>query len=165
MAWIPPALETPAATAPAGNLPSDGSGAGRQGDATRNGDTPPPASLPEGLRVLVVEQNSILALDVEDMLLRNGAARVIVASSAAEALAVLAVEPFDAALLDVKVVARGRLAVAGRLDELAVPFAFVSDFGERPTLPPPFAERPILGKPCSEHYLVSRLLGLLMPPA
>lgn len=165
MAWIPPTLETPAATAPAGNHPSDGSGAGRRGGASQDGETPPPASLPEGLRVLVVEQNSILALDVEDMLLRNGAARVFVASSAAEALAVLAVEPFDAALLDVKVVAKGSLTVAGRLDELAVPFAFVTDYGERPTLPPAFAERPILGKPCSEHYLVSRLRGLLTPPA
>jgi CheY-like chemotaxis protein len=164
LAGIPTTLHIPAATAPAGNFPPDKSGgAGRRGDKSPSGETPPPASLPEGLRVLVVEQNSILALDVEDMLLRNGAALVTVAGSVADALAVLAVEHFDAALLDLKVVARGSLTVAGRLDELAVPFAFVSDYGERPTLPPAFAQRPILGKPCSEHYLVSRLLGLLTP--
>ena len=54
--------------------------------------------------------------------------------------------------------------VADLLRERGVPFAFVTDYGERPPLPPPFAERPILGKPCSEHYLVTQLAGLLTPP-
>ena len=39
------------------------------------------ASLPEGITLLIVEGNVILALDVEDMLIRKGANRVDVVGS------------------------------------------------------------------------------------
>ncbi|MGE5766052.1 MAG: response regulator [Bacteroidota bacterium] len=113
--------------------------------------------------MLVVERNSIVALDVEDMLLRNGAAHVTVATEAAEALSALAVDTFHAALLDLHLATGGSLVVAARLQERGVPFAFITDYGDRPALPAPFTGRPILGKPCSERYLVSQLAGLLSP--
>lgn len=163
MAWISPSPSHPPATTIGGDQ-SSGEGAGGPGPKRpkRNGEKSP-ASLRPGLSVLVVERNSIVALDVEDMLLRNGAARVTVASNAAEALAALAIETFHAGLLDLNLTAGGSVVVAARLDELGVPFAFVTDYGERPALPPPFVGRPVLGKPCSEHYLMSQLAGLLGP--
>src|SRR3546814_2533101 len=48
--------------------------------------TPRYPALPPGLRLLVLEDNTILALDVEDMLLRNGAAQVEVVGTCEEAL-------------------------------------------------------------------------------
>lgn len=162
MAWISPFPLLPPATTSGGDQSSgEGGGGFKPGAPAQDGQTPPPASFRADLRVLVVERNPIVALDVEDMLLRNGAAHVTVASNAAEALAALATETFHAGLLDLNLVAGGSLVVAARLDELGVPFAFVTDYGDRPPLPPPFAGRPILGKPCSEHYLVSQLAGLL----
>ena len=167
MAWMSPRPSSPRTSPPttlcALDQSSEESGGGH--DAAAEGDHAAPAALPPNLRVLVVERNSIVALDVEDMLLRNGAAHVTVANNAAEALGALAAETYQAALVDLHLAAGGSLVVAARLEELGVPFAFVSDYGDRDrtALPPPFAERPILGKPCSERYLASQLAGLLAP--
>lgn len=111
----------------------------------------------------MVERNPVVALDLEEMLLRNGAAQVTVTSNAAEALAALKAETFHAGLLDLNLPAGGSLAVADKLASLAVPFVFITNYGEQPTLPPPFAARPIVSRPCSEHYLVRQLAGLLPP--
>lgn len=119
--------------------------------------------LQPNLRVLVVEHNSIIALDVEDMLLRNGATRVSVAGDAGAALSALELERFDAALVNLHLASSGSLCVAERLADLGVPFAFVADFGDRSLLPPAFAARPVLSRPCGEHTLVARLTELLAP--
>lgn len=121
--------------------------------------------LPEGLRLLVVEHNSILALDVEDMLLRNGAAQVEVASSCVEALARLESGIFDAALLDLALAESDNLAVAITLQAANIPFAFAVGYGERATLPPRFADKLVIGKPYSESYLLARLAELLKTAA
>jgi len=123
--------------------------------------TPRSPVLPEGLRLLVVEHNSILALDVEDMLLRNGAARVEVANSCVEALERLQNGIFDAALLDLALAAGDSLTVATTLHEANVPFAFAVGYGERATLPPRFEDKLVIGKPYSESYLLARLAELL----
>jgi len=117
--------------------------------------------LPKGLRVLVVEQNTILALDVEEMLLRHGVSQVAIANSAGEAMTHLRNNVFDAALLDLKLSGNGSADVAVCLDELQVPFAFAIGYGERPQLPPLFGDRMVIGKPYSEPYLVSRLAALV----
>lgn len=122
---------------------------------------PPSPALPKGLRLLVIEHNTVLALDVEDMLLRNGATRVEVANSAAEALRHLDGTRFDAALLDLKLADGASLTVAARLEELGIPFAFAVDYSERAIVPPPFADRLVIGKPYSEAYLLGRLAELL----
>lgn len=117
--------------------------------------------LPSGLRVLVVEHNFILALDVEDMLLRHGVAQVVIASTAGEALAHLRQTAFDAALVDLKLPRSGALEVALCLQELAIPFAFAIGYGERVALPARFSDRLVIGKPYSEPYLMSRLAELV----
>jgi len=160
---LPPSSDTPMA-APVGNQPPGTGGPRFPPPPPQGGATPPPASLPADFRLLVVERNSIVALDVEDMLLRNGALRVAVAGSSAEALAALAGETFDAALLDLSLDAGGGLAVAARLDELAVPFAFAVDYRDHAVVPPPFAGKLVVGKPFNEHYLLGRLLLLLAAP-
>ena len=121
--------------------------------------------LPKGLRVLVVEANTILALDVEEMLLRHGITQVVIANSAGEAMTHLRDGAFDAALLDLKLSGNGTLDVAICLDDLRVPFAFAIGYGERPRLPAKFGDRMVIGKPYSEPYLISRLATLLAKPA
>jgi len=118
-------------------------------------------TLPKDLRMLVVEDNMIVALDVEDMLMRNGAAHVEVVNTAKEALKLLEAAVFDAALLDLKLTHGDSLPVARRLQELAIPFVFSTGYGEQADIPPPFAVLPVIGKPYSESYLLACLADLL----
>src|SRR3546814_14949240 len=123
--------------------------------------TPRYPALPPGLRLLVLEDNTIFALDVEDMLLRNGAAQVEVVGTCEEALQQLDSATFDLALLDLRLAEGTRLPVAQRLQARGVPFAFALGYGERPTVPPAFAGKLVIGKPSSDSYLHTRLAALL----
>src|SRR3546814_2778705 len=123
--------------------------------------TPRYPALPPGLRLLVLEDNTIFALDVEDMLLRNGAAQVEVVGTCEEALQRLDSATFDLALLDLRLAEGNSLPVAQRLQELGVLFAFAVGYGERATVPPAFDDSPVIAKPYSESFLLSRLPALL----
>lgn len=103
----------------------------------------------------------IIALDAEDMLRRHGAGAVDVAAGAAEALRFLAERSYGIALLDLRLPPAESLAVAERLQALAVPFLFSVGYGERADNPPSFPDVPIVGKPFSESFLLARLAALL----
>lgn len=129
------------------------------GDDSPAGLAPRPSSgLPEGLRLLIVERDAVIALDAEIMLLSNGAAVVEVASTAAEALQRLDSTAFDAALLDLNLVEPDIPEVAARLAALGVPFVFAAGRGAPPA---PFADRAVVSRPYSEAALLSRLAKLL----
>ena len=117
--------------------------------------------LPPDLKLLVIEDNMILALDVEDMLLRNGAAGVAVARTCAEALQLLDHDSFGAALLDLRLPDDGSLQVATRLKSLNTPFLFATGYGETAIAPEPFQAVPVVGKPYNEFFLLTRLAALL----
>jgi CheY-like chemotaxis protein len=123
------------------------------------------ASLPEGFSMLIVEENMILALDVEDMLLRNGATRVDVVCTGEEALHVLETTRYQAAVLDLNLSQGSILPVAARLVELGVPFAFCASHGERILLPEPYTAAALIHTPCNEAYLMSALGKLLDVPS
>lgn len=123
------------------------------------------APLPEGFSLLIVEGNMILALDVEDMLLRKGATRVDVVGTCEEALLVLETATYHAAVLDLNLPHGNILSVATRLTELRVPFAFCAGHGERARLPEPYATAVLINMPCNEAYLISALARLLDRPS
>lgn len=123
------------------------------------------ASLPEGFSLLIVEGNMILALDVEDTLLRKGATRVDVVGTSEEALLVLENVRYHAAVLDLNLPHGSLLSVATRLKELSVPFAFSASHGERAHIPEPYTETVLIHTPCNESYLMSALGKLIGPPA
>ncbi len=113
-----------------------------------------------GLRILVLEDEMLVALLVEDMLAELGCVVVGPASSASDALALLASGPVDAALLDVNLSHGGSgYAVADALAARAIPFAFVTGYG-RTSLREPHRDRPILQKPFRMEAL-SRVLATL----
>jgi CheY-like chemotaxis protein len=117
--------------------------------------------LPPGLKLLVVEDNTILALDVEDMLLRNGAGRIVVAGNCEEALQFLDSESFSAALVDLRLPGDDSLRIANRLSELQTPFLFAKGYGENAVAPTPFQAVQVVGKPYCEFFLLARLIALL----
>ena len=103
--------------------------------------------------VLIVEDDLIIALDFEETILGFGAKRVRTAASVVRALEMINERAPDFALLDVGLVREKSFAIAERLDNLNIPFVFVTGYGADLTLPPDFADRPRLPKPCSSEAL------------
>lgn len=110
-----------------------------------------PVRAPE--RMLVLEDNMIIALDLEDMLTRMGVKHVTVASSVAQALEALseALPPF--AILDVNLGSETSFPVAEALQAAGVPFAFGTGFGDSAAFPDRFRDARVLQKPYSAESL------------
>jgi DNA-binding NtrC family response regulator len=122
-------------------------------------DTNGPAAMSVGLPsdVLIVEDDAIIALDFEDTLLRFGVASVRIASNVTQALAMIADGTPDFALLDIGLSREKSFAVAERLAELKVGFAFVTGYSATKAFPPEYSNRPRLSKP----FLKEDLLAVL----
>jgi CheY-like chemotaxis protein len=119
-----------------------------------------PASLPHlPDDVLIVEDDPIIALDFEGMILGFGVKTVRTVGSVAKALELIAARAPDFALLDVGLMREKSFAVAERLGELKIPFAFVTGYAADVRLPAAFADRPRLPKPCSADALQAVLKG------
>jgi CheY-like chemotaxis protein len=107
--------------------------------------------------VLIVEDDPIIALDFEDTILGFGVKSVRTAASVAKALAMIAERAPDFALLDVGLVREKSFAVAERLDELKIPFIFVTGYGADVRLPLALRNTPRLPKPYSTDALQALL--------
>lgn len=113
-------------------------------------------------RLLVVEDELLVALDIESILTEAGMVVVGPAASAAEALELIASTAFDAALLDANLHGEPINDVAAALVERRIPFAYVTGYG-RESLPPGF-EATIITKPFDANQLVSATRELLARP-
>jgi len=112
-----------------------------------------PLRAPE--RVLVLEDNMIIALDLEDMLTRLGVKQVTVASTVAQALQVLSEELPPFAILDVNLGSEASFPVAEALQAAGVPFAFGTGFGDSAAFPDRFRDAVVLQKPYSAESLAA----------
>jgi len=84
-----------------------------------------------GRRILVVEDEMMIAMLVEDMLTELGCSVVGPAHALAEALALAQSEPgLDAALLDVNLAGQPVFPVADALREKGVPAIFSTGYGD-----------------------------------
>ena len=84
-----------------------------------------------GLRLLVVEDEPLIAMMIADMLEDFGCAVVGPAGSVPHALSLLERDPIDGALLDVSLSDGQRsYPVARALQQRGIPFAFVTGYGE-----------------------------------
>jgi len=105
--------------------------------------------------VLIVEDDVIIALDFEETILGFGVKTIRTAGNVSRALEMIADRAPDFALLDVGLVREKSFAVAERLDELRIPFAFVTGYGADVRLPAAFAHMPRLPKPCAAEALAA----------
>ncbi len=83
-----------------------------------------------GKRVLVVEDEYLIALEVENALLDAGCIVVGPFASVQAALAAAKVENVDVALLDVNVAGEMVFPVAYVLEAKGIPFLFVTGYGQ-----------------------------------
>ena len=82
-----------------------------------------------GTRILLVEDEAIIAMTAEDMLDELGCVTVATASTLDEALAAAGAGGFDLALLDINLNGRDSLPVAARLQASGTPFVFTTGYG------------------------------------
>jgi CheY-like chemotaxis protein len=116
-----------------------------------------------GLRLLVVEDEALVAMALEDMLDALGCVVVDVAGTVSRgvALAADAALPLDGAILDVNLGGEKVYPVAERLAARGVPFVFCTGYG-RAGIANDFAHVPTLSKPYSERQLHDLLLSGLL---
>jgi CheY-like chemotaxis protein len=100
-----------------------------------------------GRRVLVVEDDFLIAQDLLEELLRCGAEVMGPACSVAEALDLLQARPAPyIAILDVKLLDGMVYPVADALRRLGVPFIFATGY-DASAIPPAYADVPLAQKP------------------
>ena len=110
-----------------------------------------------GKRVLVVEDEFLIALDIESIL-EGGGAQVKTANRVDQALALIKSDgPFDAAVLDLKLERETSIAVAERLQANNVPFVFLTGAAGDATNVAQFRNAPVIGKPFDSETLFSAL--------
>lgn len=105
--------------------------------------------LLNGRRVLVVEDESLVAMLLETILEDMGCTPVGPAVTVDEGLVLAEGESLDAALLDVNVAGRQVFPVAQALKARGVPFVFSTGYGEG-GLPDEWRGQPTLQKPFTE---------------
>ena len=104
------------------------------------------ATRVEGLRVLIVEDALLLALELEAGLQEAGAQVVGCAADVDEALSLLDSTTIDAAVLDANLNGVSVAPVAEVLRERGIPFVFATGYGDSKILPEGF-DAPIIRKP------------------
>lgn len=101
---------------------------------------------PSGTRVLIVEDDSIIAMTAEDMLDEVGCTTAAIASTVAEALARAHDTDFDIALLDLNLKNENSLPVARHLRDKGKRFVFATGYDGLPA-DSGFADAPVISKP------------------
>lgn len=107
---------------------------------------PATASSLQGRRVLVVEDEALIAMDVAATLEDAGCIVVGPASTLAQAKAEIATATLDAALLDANLAGQPVDELAAALAARSIPFAFLTGYG-RQALPAAHRHAPLIRKP------------------
>ncbi|WP_176762548.1 response regulator [Pelagibacterium luteolum] len=123
------------------------------------------AGMLAGKRVLVVEDEVMIAYDVAASLTEAGALVVGPCTTVEQAYTVAQTEEIDVALLDVDVAGREVFPVAEVLDRRRIAFMFYTGRPQRERLTADFAHAPVCTKPVRLETLVEALAVLARVPA
>lgn len=113
-----------------------------------------------GRKILVVEDEALIAMMLEDLLQEMGYATHGPASSVEDALGMVDAGGIDGAILDLDINGHSSLPVAEKLKAKGVPFAFTTGSMEAP---PGMGGAPLLQKPYSSEQLRHVLDGFFQP--
>ncbi|NKM27598.1 response regulator [Rhizobium laguerreae] len=129
--------------APEGNDVGETAGAQRQ--APDEGHR-----IMSAIRVLVLEDSLIIAMEAEDILRLAGVESIDIVGSVEQARAAIAAEKYDFALLDVNLGEGMSFGFARHLLDIGIPFGFVSGYSDTGDFPPDLQHIPLLVKPFDE---------------
>jgi CheY-like chemotaxis protein len=111
-----------------------------------------------GLRILIVEDEPIVAMCLEDMLDELGCVIIGPANRLSEGLSLAKGEMLDAAILDINLAGERSNAIAEALHARGIPFAFASGYGAAPEgFGAPMIEKPY--RTCDIGNALAALLG------
>ena len=113
-----------------------------------------------GKRVLIVEDEPLVAMDLADHLAEAGAEIIGPVGNVSDALSLIEREKCDAALLDANLAGIPVDDIAAALTRKNVPFAFVNGYGPE-SLPRYFAAAETLSKPFGAQQLLELAAKLL----
>ncbi|MCP1198816.1 HWE histidine kinase domain-containing protein [Notoacmeibacter sp. MSK16QG-6] len=119
----------------------------RPSPSRSNKRKPSSDSDPLPKRFLVAEDNLILAMELEDILLANGAESVDVAANLSDGKAIAGGSELDFAILDVNLGSATSFPIAEILAERGIPFGFATGYGEELTVPKNLGKRCCIAKP------------------
>jgi len=115
----------------------------------------------KGLRVLIVEDEFLLALSLEDDLVSAGCVTIGPFANLADATEATRREDFDLAILDVNLNGEVIYPLADELQSRAKPFVLLTGYGAE-SLPPHFRHLPRLPKPYDFASLLKEI-GRALP--
>ena len=119
--------------------------------------------LLEGLNVLVVEDNLLLA-EVTKILLEDSGCRVVgPAGWLQRGLELARAETIDGAVLDINLHGEMSFAIAEALRARGVPFVFVTGYEDRSIVPMAYRSAPRLDKPVADERLVEAMAAAFAP--
>ena len=121
---------------------------------------PPKERCLQGKRIIVIEDEPLVAMDLQSTLDAAGCEVIGPVGTLDKARTLIAQAEFDAALLDVNLSGHRVDELAAALTRKNVPFAFVSGYG-RESLPSGFHEAMLLKKPFSQEQLIGMAESLL----
>lgn len=104
-------------------------------------------AVPLDARILLLEDQMLIAMDVEGMLNERGYQTVITTNSADDALRLLKAQAPDFAILDVNLGAGTSIGVAEELRRQGIPFIFATGYGDGGMIPDALGGTPIVKKP------------------
>jgi PAS domain S-box-containing protein len=145
-------------TAPAERMFGDVRAVATDNDAREN--TCMDHDLLRGQRILIVEDDALLAMSVDDMLREAGADIVGPAATLDSAGQLVAEDHLSAAILDIRLNGDEVWPVARLLTQRRVPFVFYTGHFDSTSLPAEWAARPILTKPARPTQIVGALADL-----
>ena len=113
-----------------------------------------------GVRVLIIEDETLIALLLEDMLSELGCTILGSASTVEAAIEMLNGTPPGVAVLDINLGGEKSYGVAQALAERQIPFIFSTGYADG-RLEAPWQDRPVLQKPFGQEQLAEALAAAL----
>lgn len=116
-----------------------------------------------GARVLIVEDELVVSWATQDMLEALGCIAIGPAASVSQALATIAAQAIDVAVLDLNLSGELSYPVADALALRGVPYFFLTGYDAK-SIREGYGAEIALQKPLRRHDLVRALANLLAPP-
>jgi DNA-binding response OmpR family regulator len=110
-------------------------------------------------RCLIVEDEALISIDLENIVNSYGVRLVDIAHTLANALALVQVNSYDIALLDLNIGSTSILPVADVLAMRKTPFGVISGWAS--DIPPVLKGVPFVSKPFSEENVIDIIIKLL----
>jgi two-component sensor histidine kinase len=111
----------------------------------------------KGQTILLVEDQALIAMDIEEALLKLGATKVQSVPNVSSALAILAEGVPNLAVLDLNLDGETSSPLADDLKQRGVPFLFATGYGDSVTIPSRFADVPVVRKPVTLADLAAKI--------